>query len=126
MDINQIWPTVAIIIAALATLIGGAIGGLNGVVKVWTTQLQVKAQARADFQLMKENAKLATQAAEQLGKTNEERAAIALQLQTRWNTMAGVTLPADKDLNEANVPTVVKVQMMPSEPTLDQTLPPKG
>jgi uncharacterized protein HemX len=121
MDLTALLPSLILIVGAIA-------GGLVGIVGVGFGYLQGKAKAkadlqvkkdnaRADFELMKENARLATQAAEQLGKTNEERAELALKLQARWNQMAGITLPADKNLNEANVPTIVPVPMASPDPT---------
>jgi hypothetical protein len=113
------------LLPSLAVIVGAIGAGLAGVVGVWFAYLTNKAKMRADFQMMKDNAKLATQAAEQLGKTNEERAQKALQLQARWNQMAGISLPTDKDLNEANVPTVVPVPL-PGEEKTCPDLPPKG
>jgi hypothetical protein len=118
MDIlNALLPTLLIVAGAIATGLAGIIGT---VFIQWNNRQKRKMvhdQVLADMNASIENHRLAVQAAEQLGATNEERAHIAMSLSAKWNQMVGIDLPPDKFMNEAHVPTVVQVPL--PTPTID-------
>jgi hypothetical protein len=96
-------PTLTTLLAILTPILTVIVTGLSVVVGIAFSRWS----AREKLKVMKENAKLAVQAVEQMygDRTNEEKKALGLQIAQSLNTAAGVATPGvvQLPLNEANV-----------------------
>jgi uncharacterized membrane protein (DUF106 family) len=99
METQTLTTLLAIFTPILTVIVTGVSVVLGIVLSRWS--------AREKLKVMKENAKLAVEAVEQMYKdrTNEEKKELGLQIAQSLNAAAGVTTPGTVQLplNEANV-----------------------